>query len=371
MDRLAPVPMDGDVAGEPLSEVTARAVAWVRRVRTEGAGWSPIPQPSIPELRLPDDSGSWSAACKQIGAVTGDPMQAWYVGVGGRERLAAEGVRDWHDPGLDPAVAGLKGKRIGTLKAILDINRDDDGPGVLPDVVRAGASRWRTPGPLEFYVDFETVSNVDDDFARIPLQNGHTRIFMVGCGHIEDGEWKFSCFISDDLSAEAEARMIDAWYAHMEAVTARLAPGSSPMVFHWSAAEPGTLNSNFKSAQARHPEKMWPPINWFDFLQEVMRTEPVVVRGAMNFGLKPIVKALHAQGLIQTTWPEGSMDGLGAMVGAWRCAEEAEAGGVAFSENPRMVGRGGIEDYGIKQYNEVDCKSMQEVVAFLRRRAAD
>ena len=55
-----------------------------------------------------------------------------------------------------------------------------------------------------------------------------------------------------------------------------------------------------------------------------MKAEPVGVRGAMAFGLKAIAKALYEHGCIETTWQDGPTDGLGAMVGAWRCADEAE-----------------------------------------------
>ncbi len=49
----------------------------------------------------------------------------------------------------------------------------------------------------------------------------------------------------------------------------------------------------------------------------------MTVRGAFDFGLKSIAKAMHAAGLIETTWGDGPTDGLGAMVGAWWCDAEA------------------------------------------------
>ncbi|MBI2755371.1 MAG: hypothetical protein HYX52_01550 [Chloroflexi bacterium] len=64
------------------------------------------------------------------------------------------------------------------------------------------------------------------------------------------------------------------------------------------------------------PETLLP---WFDLLTQMVRAEPVAVRGAFNFGLKSIVKGMHAAGLIETTWTDGPTDGLGAMIGAWWC----------------------------------------------------
>ena len=56
-------------------------------------------------------------------------------------------------------------------------------------------------------------------------------------------------------------------------------------------------------------------MNWFDFLTRVVREEPVVVRGAMGFGLKDVAQAMFNLGLIDTNWEQGPGHGLGAMVG--------------------------------------------------------
>ena len=98
---------------------------------------------------------------------------------------------------------------------------------------------------------------------------------------------------------------------------------------------------------------------WFDFLKQVVREEPVVIRGAMGFGLKAIATALRGLGCIETKWGAGPADGLGAMVGAWSCAREAEQRGCSLRET-ELMGQ-------IAQYNEVDCKVMMEIVHYLRR----
>ena len=87
-----------------------------------------------------------------------------------------------------------------------------------------------------------------------------------------------------------------------------------------------------------------------------MRREPVVVRGALGFGLKPVAKALHSHGLIETLWGDGPTDGLGAMVGAWWCEQARE--GKTLRDLDLMS--------EIVRYNEVDCRVMMEVVRYLR-----
>src|SRR5262249_1345304 len=157
-------------------------------------------------------------------------------------------------------------------------------------------------------------------------------IFMVGCAHVEDGQLRFRCFVADTLDPDSEARVLDDWFAHMAEVRARLGFEGAPKVFHWSPAEDVSFNSDYSSARQRHPGKAWPEPRWFDFLNDVVKKEPFVVRGAFGFGLKAIGKALHAHGLIETSWEDGPTDGLGAMVGAWRAAAEAKERDVSLGD---------------------------------------
>jgi len=226
--------------------------------------------------------------------------------------------------------------------------------------VGAARERWHEPPALEFYVDFETVSDLDDDFSAIPERGGQNLIFMIGCGHVENGEWRFECFTADRIAEPDEAVIIDEWFAHMSSVRDRLAPGSDPCVIHWSHHEVSWLEEAFYAAVKRHPEKDWPHPNWFDFLVRVLREEPLVVRGAHGFGLKQVTNAMQALGLIETRWGEGPADGLGAMVGAWWCEREAAQLGC------RMMDLDLMQQIGA--YNEVDCRAMMEIVRYLRLR---
>ena len=364
MDRLAPV-ADGyaSYVGGRLADQAAEAVAWLRRMRREGPGWHPLPEPSVEELRPNGkaDAGVWKSAVRRILAEGEDLTQLWNVGVRRRREANARGLTRWTDPRVTPEAVGVAGSTTAPkLRALLKVNRDRAGPPVRPARIAAARAEWIDEPPLEFYVDFETVGDLDDDFARFPERGGQPLIFMVGCGHVEAGRWRFECFIADRLDEPSEARAIDAWFAHMAAVRARLAPNSRPLAIHWSPHERYTLEEAFDAAVKRHPEKDWrhPDWAWFDFLARVVREEPVVVRGAHAFGLKAVANAMHGLGLIGTRWDEGPVDGLGAMVGAWRCERETPAGG-------RLIDHDLMR--GIRRYNEVDCKVMMELVRHLRR----
>ena len=365
LDRLGAAPQDHISRSKgPLSIAADQAIAWVRRVRTDGESWEVLPQPSVPELRpnmAHTSDQPWHRQKQRIATEVEELTLLWQVGLGKRHDANRAGLLHWSDPACDAAALGVTGaKRAPTLDAIIDINRSADGPPLRPDRVVAEEGRWRPEPRLEFYVDFETVSDLDDDFSRIPHKGGQPLIFMIGCGHVEDGHWRWSCFTADELSEGHEAGIIDAWFDHMEGTRQRLDhTGATSSAFHWSHAEQSTLETAFNSARSRHPEKAWPTPRWFDFLGRVVRAEPLVVRGAFQFGLKSVAKAMHTHGLIETDWEAGPTDGLGAMVGAWSCAAEAAERGCTLAETELMQ--------QIARYNEVDCKVIMEIVRYLRK----
>jgi hypothetical protein len=365
VERLAPMPQSGTLAkSHTIADAATAACEWMRELRRDGAAWRILPDPTRPEL-YPNfgnqQDGPWHSAKRRIAEELEDLTLLWQVGVPGRKRGHAAGVFRWRDPRCTPAAVGVTGdKRPAVLQALLDMNRTTEGESIRPARIRAAEDEWRPEPALEFYVDFETVSDLADDFSRIPERGGQTLIFMIGCGHVEGGEWRFECFVADALAEKSEAEIIDSWLTHMEDVRKRLAPrDEAPRVIHWSPAEVSNFETAYNSARERHPDKDWVSPRWFDFLGRVVREEPVVVRGAMAFGLKAVAKALHEHGFIATHWGDGPADGLGAMVGAWWCQDESTRIEKTLPEID-LMGK-------IMQYNEVDCRVMMEAIRYLRQ----
>ena len=388
LDRLGPIPQRGTVAHTfPIAAAVEEALDWVRRVRTEGQDWHLLPTPSVPELypnmshadagemlldigpaeQEPgageeDAIGQWVGVKKWLAAELKELTQLWQVGVGKRNAAHDRGLFRWDDPQITPEAVGVTGEtQAPVLAQMLTVNQPTyTGPPVLPARITQTREAWYDPSGVEFYVDFEFCSDLNDDCAALPEKGGQPLIFLIGCGHLENGVWQFTSWCTDTLSEVEELRIIRAWVAHMSAVRDRLDPQNrQPRIFHWSPAEPAALETAYNSAGARHREHAdWPPLGWYDLLQKVMLAEPVVVRGALGFGLKAVANALHAHGLIATNWADSPVDGLGAMVGAWRCDAEARQTGVPMTALALMQ--------EIVRYNEVDCKVMMEIVRYLR-----
>ena len=363
MDRLAFIPDKTSPRGrEPLSVSVTKACNWIRKVRTEGKNWELFPEPTIPELRPNMGSTTdqpWHRAKTEINAKLHDLTELWYVGVDKRNDANADGIYRWDENDYTAQDIGIRGEKTApVLQKIIEINRSDELGTVWPSTISNSDQRWRTPGPLEFYVDFETVSDLNDDFRNLPQSGGQPLIFMIGCGHMENGVWKWVCFTVDDLSEASEANIIEAWLNHMEETKLRLDPTEfDNLVYHWSHAETTTFEGAFNSAKNRHPENNWATPNWYDFLKLVVKNEPLVVKGSFGFGLKAIATSLNTLGYIETIWGSGPTDGLGAMVGAWAAAEQTGDGDL---EENNLIKE-------IKRYNEVDCKVMMEIIGYLRK----
>lgn len=343
-----------------LEDEIGLALQWIRRVRREGGDWTLFPKPTIDELR-PNTSSRydfpWHKAKAEIAEKLRDPILLWNVGASNRGKALQMGVLSYDDPRASAEIFGVSPDKASTLNAILEMARRPDAD-IEPRRIESEREIWGHPAPVEFYVDFETVTDTDDDCRNFPTAGGQPLIFMVGCGHVEHGVWKFENFIAPRLTPGGEAGMINAWLAHMEEVRLRLAPTiERPICYHWSAAEEGSFAKQYSSARSRNPGADWPEPNWFDFLTRVFRKEPILVPGALGFGLKAIARAMFARGCIQVIWDEGPGDGLGAMVGAWRAYARCKDRPV--QSDPAMQ--------GIIKYNAIDCETMQQIIAWLRK----
>lgn len=365
IERLGIIPMDTTVGRNMHIDDAARdAVDWVRKVRNEGRNWSVHPTPSVPEL-YPNMGNSqdspWHQAKGEIAKELQELTLLWNVGITARSYAHAQGVTKWTDPKLSAEVVGMTpGKKFETLDQILQVNRDQGSIIVSPRTIESARDQWLPEKPLEFYVDFESVSDLNDDFSKMPERAGTPMIFMIGCGHMERGEWVFRQFTASLLTPSEERRILEEWFAHMATVKDAIDPeGPLPLIFHWSPAERMSLAAEYNSVASRHPDIEWPELAWFDFYTEVMTAEPVVVKGAMDFGLKSIAKAFKSHGFVDTLWKEGPADGLGAMVGAFWCHESASQGSGSMLDNELM--------HQIGDYNEVDCLVMMEAINYLRQ----
>ena len=350
------------------------ALEWIRRVRSEGSTWEVTPKPTVKELWPNCKNQSdypWHNTKAKFADELNELTRVWQIGPKEREQAHNQGIYSWNDPDLTPEKIGIRGsKRAKILRGVLKINNQDKFK-VLPPKISNNDRDWQKKPKLEFFVDFETVSNIDDDFDEFPKQGGQELIFMIGCGFERNRKFEIKVFTAKNLSVQEEARIISKWFEYMENIKNEiLGPTAKlPNIFHWSPAEltfMGVAHDNLVGDEVgmlgniykeRRVIENWKSLPWFDFLK-VMKDEPIVLKGAFGFGLKAIAKKLEKHGLTTTKWEEGPADGLGAMVGAWHCDKISQEQGIDMDQTKIMQ--------GIRKYNIIDCKVMWELVNYLR-----
>lgn len=338
-------------------EKTLNAIQWIRDVRKNGLLWKPS-NPEREEM-YPNASNKNDAPwhkvktelCKNIDEIT----QIWYVSDQHRKNAHNKGIMTWKDPRCTSDNMEITGdKKPNTIDAILDINRDPDG-SIEPDIIVNNLMNWQEESIVDFYVDFETVNgcfyNPEVDIYKSKTESDI--IFMIGVGYMENNQWNYKVFTSLDLSMKEENRLFEEFTKFITIKSKQLDIKQEYVtrLFHWSHAEV----TNFIHVNNRHDGRWneWEKnILWTD-MYNVFSNEPIVVKGALNFRLKEIGKAMHKLGYIKTLWDDnGPVDGFDAMLEAVKYYKN--------NTNNNII-------QAIINYNEIDCKIIWEIVKYLRK----
>jgi hypothetical protein len=384
-DRLGVIDYEG--VDKMYVDRTASAVSWIKDMRRDGASWSVGPDLPLCRSELyPNMSNQqdypWRPIKKKIAEDIGEITSLWMCGVKNRNIAIANNVYRWTDERCTTETLGINGPKIKrVLDKILEINRGGGMNPIHPPVVLNNDQGWQRSQTIEFFVDFEFINDVVSDIGKsVPEVHAKSIIFMIGVGHYAPGtgghgqgqlsgrEWIYKEFTVNSLT-ESEEYKICTKFSQYIREESDWWDCPNPLLIHWSNAE----NWQWKNATERHKNpRLWIPAKnklldvhtdesprWFDLLQ-VFRSEPIVIRGCLGFGLKEVATTLANLGLIQTRWNYESscVDGSSAMITAYNAYKDAKKRGISMRDMPL------IKD--VIKYNEVDCKAIAEIMTYLR-----
>jgi hypothetical protein len=213
---------------------------------------------------------------------------------------------------------------------------------------------------VEFFVDCEAVSNLDDDFSRFPIVGSHQAIvYLIGVvvqiNGPEAETHTYQSYLLTELTKEAEAENLARFLQDCVAVANR--HGQTELPFYYWHAEP-TIFRHMGLNERRCTELK---IKWFD-LCTYFRDNKIIYPGQQGYNLKTVAKAMFNQNLINTIWAlndtvvAGGLGGLAEAMAAYKWANRDPA---RFAQFKRTM----------LAYNQIDCKVLQEMLAALRRRA--
>lgn len=336
-------------------EETVKAIEWRREVKKEGMDWDIIP-PSVPEL-YPNMCNSYDAPYhkikKRIARELKEITQVYMIGVKNRTIAHNGEIYKWDDKKCTSKTLNVRGKKTAAIvDAILEGNRSEEL--ISPKKIKSDMGGWKTRRAGELYVDYEAENDCFYD-TTINLKYMKKRsgvIFMMGVGYIERGEWKYECFRMEEYTKREEIRIIEEYLKFIER------KGKQGIyIYHWGHVE-RTLLTRANERYGRRWTRRINRINWID-MNKVFKNwrEPIVIKGALKFGLKDIANAMRKHGCIESSWTEtGVEDGLCAMIKA--------------AEYFKKKARGEVDETiyeNIMKYNEIDCKAMWEIVEYLRK----
>ena len=357
-DRLGVINYEGVDIGSVYE--TEKALNWIREVRSKEAGSWDIHNPKRWEL-YPNMCNKydhpWNSVKRELAKRNYELTSLWMVGPKNRNKGLEAGVFAWNDPACTAEVLGINGvKTQPILQAIIEINQSKDEI-IRPQYIEHDIFGWKKNPKLEFYVDFETYNGAVSDILDVRNADVDNLIFMIGVGYVSKGEWIYKNFTSTELSFEGEFTICKDFYEYVQNIAKKHRVPRVNCV-HWSSAEQNWWEAAMQRYLHEYEEWCNWSWEWLDLLT-VFKEGPIVINGALSFGLKDIATAMQKHKLIETVWEDSSCnDGRNAMLIAKKCQKIADRMCCDLGETPEMV--------DVIKYNEVDCKVLSEIITYLR-----
>jgi hypothetical protein len=112
-------------------------------------------------------------------------------------------------------------------------------------------------------------------------------VYMIGVGWYNNG-YKYKTYIAKNLTEESELDILNQFYKeHLEE--------KKPKIITWGHIERVILSKKLPNTYLNN-------LDTYIDLCAIFKQTPIIIRGALNFGLKSIAKALYNNNIINTYW---------------------------------------------------------------------
>lgn len=348
------------------------AIKWYQNVVNNGDKWNLLkPENKYMYPNMSHDDMIWGDIKKHIASNIKEITQISNVGVKERNILLDLGIKQYDDPRCTSTNMGLNNTELSIrIDTILDTQRNTR-QNIFPKKIQNNMNNWQESSPVDFYFDFETVNtmliqrkiNIDNSISISGL------IFEIGIGWIQNKIWNFKSFYIEQANEENEKNMLQNFWKFIIDKTNELDPEHLyyPRLFHWTNAE---IN-NLHDANNRHNHIFnnlidQSNIKFVDMYKvfigakhDGFQNDPIGIKGALNYKLKTIGKALKHLDKITTEWPDNDIsNGQIAMLKAAEYYHKKKHG--KLTDKDKKI----FED--IIKYNEIDCKIIWDITSYLR-----
>ena len=274
----------------------------------------------------------------------------WNVGFSDRISAHKNGIKKWSDPKLIEMFSKDTVKNA-TIKKILEINQNE-----VCKLKNYNIPKLKKTGVGEFYIDFETMTNIFDDMSEIPKVKPTNLVFMIGLLYVhENGQEEYFNFTAQELSDIGEYQIFRDLCHTITSIVLQCRASDNLKDFkfyHYGHIE----NYTYRKILEKYKESAFIELVFCDLL-EIVRSEPVVIKNVFGFSLKELGRELIRNGSIpDINWSDECSSGLSAMIQAKKCYQNS-----GLNENPIMK--------GIMSYNKIDCYMMYLFIKYLRNLA--
>jgi len=393
-------------------------INWITRLRTEGDNWEILPKPSVEEL-YPNMNidGNYNDEKKYYAEQLHEITNVWSCGINNRINAFKNNVYSWMDKNCTSKIMGINGPKIAPIvDEMLKFNRGEIHPNrlIMPVKITNNYADWQRNDNLDFYCDFETISDIVDNFNELPIKGKTNYIYFIGIYWHYGGE-KFNdktirplknknkttisrntsfdsltvmeniisknkrttrssnnvkkssinnekeiipssgykYFMMNSLSDEEEVKNLLLWIDFMYKLITYFSADKKVRIFHWGNAE----ETFFIKAVNKHPALCNFNPQWINILK-IIKSEPIIIKGIFSYDLKAISNQLYKFGLISTTYEDTPITGLNSMLYANNIYKDM-ANGEITDETKQKINE-------IITYNRKDCYSMYEICELFR-----
>jgi predicted RecB family nuclease len=335
------------------------SVDWIQLVRKKDNNLNCLDpnHPNLyPNMNCNDDS-RFNKVKQELAERNKEITSIWQCGINNRNKALKVGIDKWSLI-TDSRILGINNNNYNKIiDKMISINSDDNSSIINPKKIKNNLFNWRDRDKLTFYIDFETFNskffsrkfNVLDS-----SEYDNDIIFMIGIGFSVNNKWDYKCLTIDrEPSKDSQIKIIKEMNDYIKEICdLNNVSINNVNIFHHSQFEPNMLKKVVEKYNIQVPK-----YNWSDMLK-IFKTEPIILKGALNFSLKTIGKVLYENKLIDVYWKQDSncKSGLDAMYRAYEIYSNNELDKIKELES-------------IKEYNEVDCKIMWAILNLFAKKA--
>ncbi len=143
-------------------------------------------------------------------------------------------------------------------------------------------------------VDFETLSDIFCSFSDLPEQKCTDMIFMIGVywKPKQSSNWKYKRFTCIENTYEEEYRIMNEFSEFVNGKNNPRLHYWHAERFFWKSAECRQFDLAADTEIRNNISDNWKNFQWND-LCSLFKSEPIVLKGCFNFGLKSIAKTIE------------------------------------------------------------------------------